>query len=64
MNRVDQIYEDETAIRLVLIADTDKLNLDTAALATGANGPCGAAPCYTAAQSAPAPARRSTATGS
>ena len=31
MNRVDQIYEDETAIRLVLIADTDKLNLDTAA---------------------------------
>ena len=31
MNRVDQIYEDETAIRLVLIADTDKLNLNTAA---------------------------------
>ena len=30
MNRVDQIYEDETAIRLVLIADNDKLNLNTA----------------------------------
>ena len=30
MNRVDQIYEDETAIRLVLIADTDKINLNTA----------------------------------
>ena len=50
MNRVDQIYEDETAIRLVLIDDTDKLNLNTAAQATGANGPCGAAACYTAAQ--------------
>ena len=50
MNRVDQIYEDETAIRMVLIADTDKLNLNTAAQMTGANGPCGAAACYTAAQ--------------
>ena len=50
MNRVDQIYEDETAIRLVLIADNDKLNLNTAADMTGANGPCGAAACYTAGQ--------------
>ncbi len=50
MNRVDQIYEDETAIRMVLIADNDKLNLDTAAQMTGANGPCGAAACYTASQ--------------
>ncbi|MDA0162151.1 M12 family metallo-peptidase [Solirubrobacter ginsenosidimutans] len=50
MNRVDQIYEDETAIRLVLIADTDKTNLNTAALATDPNGPCGAAACYTTAQ--------------
>lgn len=49
INRVTQVYEDETSIRLVLIADTDKLNLDTAALATGANGPCGATACYTAA---------------
>jgi hypothetical protein len=50
INRVAQIYEDETAIRLVLINDTDKTNLNTAADATGANGPCGAAPCYTPAQ--------------
>ena len=50
MNRVDQFYEDESAIRMVLIADNDKLNLDTAAEATGANGPCGAAACYTASQ--------------
>jgi hypothetical protein len=50
MNRVNQIYEDETAIRLVLIGDNDKLNLDTAAQMTGANGPCGVAPCFTAGQ--------------
>ncbi|WP_241825518.1 M12 family metallo-peptidase [Micromonospora sp. CB01531] len=50
MNRVTQIYEDETAIRLVLINDTDKTNLNTPALATEPNGPCGAAACFTTAQ--------------
>jgi hypothetical protein len=50
MNRVNQVYEDETAIRLILIADTDKTNLNTAADMTGANGPCGTAACFTAAQ--------------
>ena len=50
MNRVDQIYEDETSVRMVLIANNDLLNLNTAALATDPNGPCGAAGCYTTAQ--------------
>jgi hypothetical protein len=51
INRVNQIYETESAIRMILVADTDKLNLNTVALATGANGPCGSAPCYTATNS-------------
>ncbi|MFL6706635.1 MAG: M12 family metallo-peptidase [Massilia sp.] len=50
INRVTQVYEDETSIRLVLIADNDKLNLNTAAAMTGADGPCGAAACFSASQ--------------
>jgi uncharacterized repeat protein (TIGR01451 family) len=50
INRVTQIYEDEVSIRLVLIGNNNLLNLDTAAQATGANGPCGTAACFTAAQ--------------
>lgn len=50
MNRVTQIYEDETSIRLMLVSNTDLLNFDTNAEATGADGQCGSAPCYTAAQ--------------
>ncbi len=46
VNRIAQIYEDETAIRLLLVNGTDKTNLDTDAEATGPNGPCGAAPCF------------------
>ncbi len=50
INRVTQVYEDETSIRLILIDGTDALNLDTPEQMTGANGPCGGAPCYTPAQ--------------
>ena len=50
VNRLNQIYEQDLAIRLLLVAGNDQLNLDTAAAATGANGPCGAAACYTATQ--------------
>jgi len=50
INRVTQIYEEETSIRLVLIDATDNLNLDTAAEMTGANGPCGGSACYTTTQ--------------
>ncbi len=50
INRVTQVYEYDSAIRMVLIGNNDALNLDTAAQATGANGPCGAAACFTAAQ--------------
>ncbi|MFY1636664.1 M12 family metallo-peptidase [Solwaraspora sp. WMMB335] len=46
VNRVTQIYEDETAIRLVLVNDTDKTNLNTAEAAAGPDGPCGSAPCF------------------
>lgn len=50
INRVTQVYEDETSIRLVLIGATDKLNLNTNADMTGADGPCGGSACYTTAQ--------------
>lgn len=50
INRVNQVYEDDLSIRMVLIAGTDALNLNTAAQATGTNGPCGGAACFTAAQ--------------
>lgn len=50
VNRVTQIYEEETAIRLVLVNDTDKTNLNTPELATQPDGPCGAAACFTPAQ--------------
>ncbi|WP_199443070.1 M12 family metallo-peptidase [Umezawaea beigongshangensis] len=46
VNRIAQVYEDETAIRLLLVDETDKTNLNTDAEATGPNGPCGAAPCF------------------
>ena len=52
MNRVNQPYEDDFGIEMRLIGANDKLNLNTAAQMTGANGPCGTAPCYTPGQTA------------
>lgn len=49
VNRVNQVYNDDLAIRFVLVAGTDALNLDTLERATGANGPCGLSGCYDAA---------------
>ncbi|QJE03437.1 hypothetical protein HH212_18070 [Massilia forsythiae] len=46
INRVTQVYEEETSIRLVLIDGTDALNLDTAAKMTGPDGPCGGSACF------------------
>lgn len=46
INRVTQVYEYETSIRLVLIASNDNLNLNTAAQFSGVNGPCGATACF------------------
>ena len=48
VNRLNQVYEQDLAVRLMLVAGNDQLNLDTAAAATGTNGPCGAAACFTA----------------
>ena len=50
MNRIDQIYEDEEDIRMVLVANNDLLNLDTYQQAIAPNGPCGAAGCFTLSQ--------------
>ncbi len=50
MNRVNQLYEDDMSIRMILVANTDLLNLDTWAQAIAPNGPCGAAGCFTQAQ--------------
>ena len=46
VNRINQVYNDDLAIRLLLIDGTDRLNLDTAAKATGTDGPCGLSACF------------------
>ena len=48
INRVNQVYNDDLGIELRLVDETDALNFDTDAKATGANGPCGAHPCFDA----------------
>ena len=49
MNRVNQIYNDDLAIHMVLVDGSEALSLDTAAKATGPDGPCGASACFDAA---------------
>ncbi len=49
LNRVNQIYNDDLAIHMVLVDGSEALNLDTAAKATGPDGPCGASACFDAA---------------
>jgi Metallo-peptidase family M12B Reprolysin-like len=46
INRVNQIYNDDMAITMRLVNDTDKLNLDTHAKALEPDGPCGAHACF------------------
>jgi hypothetical protein len=50
MNRVNQLYEEDLSIRMILVANNDLLNLDTWEDAIGPNGPCGAAGCFTQSQ--------------
>jgi hypothetical protein len=49
INRVSQVYEDETSIKLVLIGSNDLLNLNTAAQFSQPNGPCGGTACFSTA---------------
>ena len=46
VTRLNQIYNDDLGVRFLLAEDTERLNLDTAGKATGADGPCGANPCF------------------
>lgn len=46
VDRLNQVFGDELAIRFVLAPGSANLNLRNAAEATGANGPCGAQSCF------------------
>ncbi len=46
INRVNQIYNDDLAIELRLVEQTDELNFDTEEKASGSNGSCGSNPCF------------------
>jgi hypothetical protein len=56
INRVNQIYRQDLATQLQLVSETDDLNFDTVAEATGPDGPCGAEPCYRTVVNPSAPA--------
>src|SRR6185503_625594 len=50
INRVNQVYEEDISIRMLLVANNDLLNLDTWEEAIAPNQACGTAPCFTQAQ--------------
>ena len=50
ISRVNQVYEDDHAIRLLLVAGNDALSFETTAQMTAPGGPCGAVACYAADQ--------------
>ena len=50
MNRVNQIYNDDLAVRMLLVDGTEDLAFDTLDEATEPNGRCGVNPCYTRAE--------------
>lgn len=52
MDRVNQIYSYDLAIKMVLVDGTDKMNFNTTAEMSGANGPCGSSACFTTSQTA------------
>jgi hypothetical protein len=53
INRVNEVYNDDLAVKFVMVAGTDTLlNLNTVAEQNGAHGPCGAHACFKAAQPA------------
>lgn len=56
VNRINHILERDWAARLVLVADNDKLNLDTRELSISPGGPCGDLACYSATQLSSCPA--------
>ncbi|MBJ7357695.1 reprolysin-like metallopeptidase [Nocardioides sp.] len=46
VDRLNEVFGEELAIRFELAPGSTDLNLRTAAEATGANGPCGTQPCF------------------
>jgi hypothetical protein len=50
INRVNEVYNDDLAVKFVMVAGTDTLLNFSATEETGANGPCGANACFSASQ--------------
>ncbi len=50
VHRINQLYEADLRTRMLLVAATERTNLNTDAEMTGPNGPCGGDPCFSAEQ--------------